>query len=79
MKRVIILMVALVLALSIVGASRSWKGSLYTAAGTSDFGINLTDDAPIGIISIYAPDGNVAVVYFAAGDTVVPMDVEPGQ
>lgn len=76
MKRGLILLAALVIVSGVaLGASLSWRGSLYTASGTGDYGVGLTDgDGVVEKVSWYFPGANVQLVFYADGDTVVPYD-----
>ena len=76
MKRMMLVVLALTLAAAAAGApSLSWRGSLYTTSGTSDYGVSLTSsDGVAEKVSWYFPDANVQLVFYAAGDTVVPYD-----
>ncbi len=76
MKRLMFVIAALALAAVALGApSLSWRGSLYAPSAGSDYGVSLTSsDGVAEKVSWYFPDANVQLVFYAAGDTVVPYD-----
>jgi hypothetical protein len=75
MKKLIVVMVVLI-AVVAMGATLSWRGSYYASSATTDYTVDF--DGKAEKVTNYAPDGNIAVVYYADGDTIIPADVEPG-